>query len=196
VRGCSAASDDRAVADPTRVIWRRGFAYAVDLILTTLVLVATLLVAGDFRTVKGGCPNPVPAGHDCFHYRSSTYLMRDRAFVWFAVALVILVVVVVVVPHAVVGSSLGKAILGIRVVRADGSPPGVLRSSLRVGALVVDGLALGLPLGLWLMIVTTGHRRVGDFLAGTYVVRRSDAGRPLHIPPGGFLRRRRASSAR
>jgi uncharacterized RDD family membrane protein YckC len=74
--------------------------------------------------------------------------MRDRAFVWFAVTLVVLVVVVFVVPQALVGCSPGKAFFGIRVVRADGSSPGLLRSSIRIVAWAVDGLALGLPVGL------------------------------------------------
>ena len=88
--------------------------------------------------------------------------MRDSVFVWFAVALIILVLALVIVPHRLTGASLGKAIFGIRVVRGDGSAPGFLRSLIRVAAWLLDGLALLLPVGLWLVLFTRGHRRVGD----------------------------------
>src|ERR1700674_5135628 len=107
--------------DPTRVIWRRCFAYATGLLLTGFVLAVTLFVAGDVHSVKSGCPRPIPAGQDCVQYRSTGYLMRDRVFIWFAVALVVLIILIVVVPHVVAGTSLGKALFGIRVVRADGT---------------------------------------------------------------------------
>lgn len=171
--------------DPTRVIWRRCFAYGTGLLLTGFVLAVTLYVAGDVHTMKPGCPRPIPAGQACVEYRSTGYLMRDSVFIWFGVALVALVLVLVVVPHVVVGCSLGKALFGIRVVRADGRPPGFRRASVRVAAWLIDGLSLVLPIGLWLAIFTPGHRRVGDFLAGTYVVERSAAGHPVHIPRRG-----------
>jgi uncharacterized RDD family membrane protein YckC len=171
-----------AVRDPTRVIWRRCFAYATGALLTGFVLFSTVYASGDVSRVRTGCPRPIPAGHDCLEYRSTGYLMRSSVFIWFAVAVIISVVILVVVPQAVVGCSLGKALFGIRVVRADGNPPGFLRSLIRVAAWPIDGLALLLPLGLWLAIVTPGHRRVGDYLAGTYVVERSAVGEPVHVP--------------
>jgi uncharacterized RDD family membrane protein YckC len=69
------------------------------------------------------------------------------------------------------GASPGKALLGLRVVRPDGTTPGWRRSLVRVVAWVVDGLALVLPVALWSAWFTPGHRRVGDWVAGTYVVR-------------------------
>ena len=171
--------------DPTRVVWRRCLAYAADLLLMALVLAATLLAAGDWHTLKSGCPTKVPSGHACFELRSVGYLMRDRAFVWFAVALVGLVIFVFIVPQSTLGCSPGKALLGVRVVRADGSSPGLLRSFLRVAAWAIDGLAIGLPVGLWLVILTKGHRRVGDFIAGTYVVRSTATGQPVQVPARG-----------
>jgi uncharacterized RDD family membrane protein YckC len=175
--------------DPTRVVWRRCLAYAADLLLMALVLAATLLAAGDWHTLKSGCPTKVPSGHACFELRSVGYLMRDRAFVWFAVALVGLVIFVFIVPQSTLGCSPGKALLGVRVVRPDGSSPGLLRSFLRVAAWGIDGLAIGLPVGLWLVIVTNGHRRVGDFIAGTYVVRSTATGHPVQVPARGWVTR-------
>jgi uncharacterized RDD family membrane protein YckC len=170
------------VRDPTRVIWRRSFAFGMGALLTGLVLVVPLYVAGDVQSKKSGCPHPLPDGRFCFQYRSTGYLMRDRTFLWFAVALIVLVLVLMVVPQLLMGTSLGKAIFGVRVVRADGRSPGFVRSSIRVAAWLIDGLALLLPIGLWMAIFTRGHRRVGDYLAGTYVVDRHAAGHPIRLP--------------
>jgi uncharacterized RDD family membrane protein YckC len=93
---------------------------------------------------------------------------------------VVLYLVVFVVVQGVTGASPGKALLGIRVIRTDGTPdgttPGALRSLVRVAAWLVDGLVLLVPVALWSAWFTPGHRRVGDWLAGTYVVR--GRGRP------------------
>ena len=173
--------------DPTRVVGRRCLAKTVDLLLVALVLVAVLLVAGDVTKLPNGCPSPVPAGRSCIAYHSTGYLIRNRALGWCLLTLVLTVVLAFVVPGAIAGSSLGKALFGIRVVRPDGSSPGALRSLARAAAWLVDGLALLLPFGLWLIMFTPGHRRVGDYVAGTYVVRRADAGRavlhPAHASP-------------
>ena len=62
------------------------------------------------------------------------------------------------------------ALLGMHVVRPDGNPAGARRSLVRVAAWIVDGIALLLPIARWSAWFTPGHRRVGDWLAGTYVV--------------------------
>jgi len=36
---------------------------------------------------------------------------------------------------------------------------------------VIDGISLLVPIALWSAWFTPGHRRVGDLLAGTFVVR-------------------------
>ena len=184
--------------DPTRVVWRRCLAKTVDLLLVALVVVAVLLVAGDVTKLPNGCPSPTPAGRSCFAYHSTGYLIRNRALGWCLLTLVVTAVLVFVVPGAIAGSSLGKALFGIRVVRADGTTPGALRSLARAAAWLVDGLALLLPVGLWLIIFTPGHRRVGDYVAGTYVVRRADTGRAVSHPRPAWpwpRRQRRASGA-
>lgn len=171
----SGARSSAGVSDPTQVIWRRCFAYATSLLVIGLVLLAAGY-AGDVHTTKSGCPHPVPAGQQCLQRGSTGYLMKTAGFFWFALALLALALVIVVVPRARAGCSLGKAIFGIRVVRSDGRPPGFLRSVVRSLAWLIDGLTLLLPIGLWLAILTPGHRRAGDYLAGTFVVRRSAAG--------------------
>ena len=120
---------------------------------------------------KGACPDPLPAGRDCLSYRNEVLLVNKDAFLVFFGVLIVLYVVVFVVVQGITGASPGKALLGIRVVRPDGTTPGTLRSTVRAVAWVVDGIALLLPIALWSAWFTPGHRRVGDWLAGTYVVR-------------------------
>lgn len=101
-----------------------------------------------------------------------------------AVALLTAAAVVEVVPVAVWGRSLGKALLGVRVVRAGGGPPGVGRSLVRCTVLFgplavpVAGWAVGLAIGA---VAVLG---LHDRLAGTAVVAAwRDAG-PRDGPPG------------
>ncbi len=72
--------------------------------------------------------------------------------------------------EALTGRSLGKAMLGLRVVTIDGSPPGVAASATRAALLFVDAVtSLGF-VGLTLAIFTRRRQRLGDILAGTMVV--------------------------
>ena len=100
---------------------------------------------------------------------------KDAALLFFGM-LVVLYLVVFVAVQGITGASPGKALLGIRVIRPDGTPPGFVRSMARMVAWVIDGLVLLLPVALWSAWFTPGHRRVGDWVAGTYVVRQR--GRP------------------
>ncbi|HEV2310940.1 MAG TPA: hypothetical protein VGU73_10465, partial [Acidimicrobiia bacterium] len=67
--------------------------------------------------------------------------------------------------------------------------PGIVRSIARSVAWVVDGIALLVPVALWLAILTPGHRRFGDFLAGTFVVPSTRRGLPVSLPGRSAHRR-------
>lgn len=73
----------------------------------------------------------------------------------------------------------GKLVTGLRVVRADRGPAGVGRNLVRPFLWIVDGFPYFLPglVGFVLVLATKEHRRVADFVAGTYVVDRAEAGR-------------------
>jgi uncharacterized RDD family membrane protein YckC len=167
----AAAVDGR---DPTRVVTRRCFALLVDALLLTLIPLATVAIVGSAKIRKGVCPVPVPVGRDCLSYRNQTLLVNKNAFLVFFGLLVLLYLAVFVVVQGLTGASPGKALLGIRVVRHDGTSPGLLRSIVRAAAWVVDGLALLVPIALWSAWLTPGHRRVGDWVAGTFVIRHPD----------------------
>ncbi len=67
------------------------------------------------------------------------------------------------------GRTPGKRLLGIRVVRYGGEPPGFMAAAIRNLLRLVDvGL---LPVGVLCILFTARHQRLGDLAAGTLVVR-------------------------
>ena len=162
--------------DPTRVVTRRGVAFVVDAFLLAVIPAITVAVVGHADLRRGDCPDPIPTGRDCLSFKEQVMLVDKDAFLLFFGLMVVLYLVVFVAVQGITGASPGKALLGIRVIRPDGTPPGFARSMLRMVAWVVDGLVLLLPVALWSAWFTPGHRRVGDWIAGTYVIRQR--GRP------------------
>jgi uncharacterized RDD family membrane protein YckC len=171
-----------ALRDPTRVVGRRCVAYLIDLVLIVVILVALFIVPGEVRTAHGGCPQPVPSTHTCFQFKTTAYLVANSAIYAFIATAIVLVALLFILPQALVGASPGKALMRIRVVGRNGAPPGVVRSIVRSLAWIVDGLTLVLPVALWAVLLTPGHRRCGDFLAGTFVVERAARGHRVQIP--------------
>jgi uncharacterized RDD family membrane protein YckC len=107
-----------------------------------------------------------------------------------AVSVVMLVLVLLVVPIAVEtlsrGRSLGKLAAGLRVVRDDGGPIRFRQAMVRglVGVFELY-LVTGAPAVICSLADRRG-RRLGDLLAGTYVIREragSEYGPPLLMPP-------------
>jgi uncharacterized RDD family membrane protein YckC len=88
-----------------------------------------------------------------------------------------------VVLQGLTGWSIGKLLVGIRVVKEDGSTVGVVKALVRWLLWVVDAFPYFLPLvGFIVGLTTAGHRRVGDMVAKTFVVRSSAAGSPIVVP--------------
>lgn len=70
--------------------------------------------------------------------------------------------------HGLGGATLGKRLVGIRVVRRDGNPPGLGRAALRA---VLAFLSLALVgLGVLLALFTRSGRTLHDLVARTWVV--------------------------
>jgi len=69
------------------------------------------------------------------------------------------------------GQTLGKRALHIRVVRADGSPASLIECAIRNLMRAIDFLPACYPTGLIAMLVDAKHRRLGDLVAGTVLVR-------------------------
>jgi hypothetical protein len=76
------------------------------------------------------------------------------------------------------GATIGKAIVGVRVLKRDGSACGLKPSLIRNLLRIVDGIAIYL-VGFIVAIFSKMRRRIGDYAAGTVVV---------EAPPHGILR--------
>jgi uncharacterized RDD family membrane protein YckC len=69
------------------------------------------------------------------------------------------------------GATLGKWVLGLRVVRSEGGHPGLARSAVRNLLRLVDGLPAFSILGIILILRSPERARFGDRVAGTRVIR-------------------------
>lgn len=77
------------------------------------------------------------------------------------------------------GQSFGKRLMNIRVVKADGSTPGVSSYLLRWLLFIIDGPATG-GLGLLVILLTKNSQRLGDLAAGTMVIKEKNY-RKIHV---------------
>lgn len=68
------------------------------------------------------------------------------------------------------GQTLGKRIMKIRVVKTDGSSPGIGAYLMRWMFMIIDGPAMS-GLGVLIMIFNKDNRRIGDLAAGTLVIK-------------------------
>jgi uncharacterized RDD family membrane protein YckC len=81
------------------------------------------------------------------------------------------------------GQTPGKRLVGIRVVRTDGSPVGGLECAVRNLVRLVDALPFFYAVGCLSMLLTRQHRRLGDLLAGTLLVREERIDLDKYAPP-------------
>lgn len=93
------------------------------------------------------------------------------------------------VMEAMFGRTVGKFVHGLVIVSDDGGKPSLgavfLRSITRL--LEVNPILFGAaPAGL-IANFSSSHRRLGDLLAGTVVVKKSDLGRITHSPVTGSV---------
>lgn len=87
------------------------------------------------------------------------------------------------------GQTPGKRVVHIRVVRTDGNPAGVIEVMVRNLVRIVDFLPSGYGLGLLVMFFNRQARRLGDFAAGTLVIKeRADVHLRSLLPADRFGR--------
>jgi uncharacterized membrane protein SpoIIM required for sporulation/uncharacterized RDD family membrane protein YckC len=84
------------------------------------------------------------------------------------------------------GQTPGKRLLGLRVMRLDGHPYDFLTSAVRNLTRIVDGLPVNTYLvGLTTASLTREHRRLGDLLAGTFLVKEGRIDLAIYDRPAG-----------
>lgn len=190
-----------AGGDPTNVVGRRIGAYVIDTIILAIIVVAVMVPKfnSDAETIQGGtfltCEDVEDRGFDGDGYSASfcfdngdelRAIPEDKegsfiATLWLtAIGAQVLNFVLL---QGLTGASLGKLMVGLRVVRGeDGRIANVGWAALRWVILIVDGIICGLLPGVVLVASTKGHRRLGDMAASTFVVRKDDVGRPVLVP--------------
>lgn len=135
-------------------LWKRFLALLVDFLLfcafffpiTRIVKGVWLMLPNDHNWVRGW-------------------------FIFDPICLVFLIVMVLyMVSLESLGFTLGKWLLGLRVVSTDGSRPGLWKSVLRNALRFVDSLPTFNILGVILILRNAEHARFGDRIAGTRVV--------------------------
>ena len=179
------------MVDPTEIEGRRIAAWTIDLVMFLVILGVAVLATGGIDWTTQQFDSPDAAATYCQNYNGGDARqcvpVGDQAvitegnvvphLVW------ILNTLAYVVLQGVTGGSVGKLLLGLRVVDVHGRPAGLGKSCLRTLLWVVDAITCGLPIVGGVLITTTrGHRRVGDMAAGTYVVRKQSVGSPIVIP--------------
>jgi uncharacterized RDD family membrane protein YckC len=134
----------------------RFAAYAIDILVVTVAF--SLGLAGISYAVQ------IVTGHQ-IHWNHSNavvaVLLAVWQFVYFAYS------------WAVSGRTPGMALLGVRVVRADGTTLDPLHAILRALVFPLNFLLAGLP--LLVILVQREHRGVADFIAGSAVIYSWDA---------------------
>jgi uncharacterized RDD family membrane protein YckC len=77
------------------------------------------------------------------------------------------------------GASPGKHMTGLRVVTSAGERIGLWRALGRWAVFAVDGPLSLFLCGIITSSVSSGHRRLGDMAANSYVIGKADAGRQV-----------------
>jgi len=108
----------------------------------------------------------------CYRFDDAIYVSKS-ATPPFAPFAIVAALVLFVLLQGLTGATVGKFLVGLRVVDRDGRPPGLVRAAVRTGLLVLDACPWVVPLLGWAVAAThPKHRRLGDLAAGTMVVRR------------------------
>jgi len=170
------------MGNQTQVVGQRVGAAVIDGALFVAAWVG-LFLALAHRTSSGFTPNGAQAHVDSGG--STLYVTGGRFWLLQGAVLVIGFALYVLLP-SFTGGTVGKLLVGIRVVTPDGSPAGLDKHLVRWLLLIVDDFPYVLPglVGFVLVLSTQGHRRLGDLAAGTYVVRKDAVGQPVPGPGG------------
>jgi uncharacterized RDD family membrane protein YckC len=157
---------------PTQVVGRRAAAFVVDFLILVVISVVGWFVLTK-NVGSGGC---IGGGVE-INGKCRGFTDGGNRTIWFAINTIASVGIQWVM-QGLTGKTPGKAMMGIRVVNAEGRPPGIGRAALRSILYIVDGFPFYvLPLTGFIVAVTSErNQRVGDMVASTFVVDKNAAG--------------------
>jgi len=158
-----------------------GVLFSILLVVFTIAALATPLAGWLGERLDGLIPDLPDAGTD-----------PEHAFDGFVAFFVVLLLVQLafemlyftMMEIATGGRSIGKWLLGLRVVKDGGFPIGLRESLIRNLLRTADSLPTNYLVGLTAMVVSAQGKRLGDVAAGTVVIRLD---RPAAAAPAGAL---------
>jgi uncharacterized RDD family membrane protein YckC len=153
-------------------VGRRFLALLIDIII--LGIFQHLILTGISAMGLHSSGNTTTTQGDAAHMLEYWLTHLDTYAVLQIVVLTILPLVYFMIMEAVQGATIGKMLLGIRVVRLDGSPISWSQSITRNLLRIIDQFPYGPPylLGAILIWTSPTYQRLGDRVAHTVVVRR------------------------
>lgn len=163
---CAAVRSGRADQAHRARLARLG-ALVLDLLFFGVVSFIVNSVFGVTQVAPGSIPL---GGTGVFEYQTVTAV----AWPWLAV----LALAYYSAPEALFGATPGKSLTGLCVVRLDGAPLSLKDVLLRNLLRAVDWLPFLYLLGGTLVLFGSHGQRLGDMVAGTTVVRRTEATEP------------------
>ena len=174
--------------DPTAVMGRRIGAVVIDglVVLVPLTIIQTsqyqYIDKGSDQAATDYCTQYTQGSSGtCVSFGSTAYF-TDTNSAWPALLLFGLPLLMFVILQGLTGWTLGKLITGIRTVQEDGRVVGIPRALVRWLFWIIDSLPVLWLVGLITSLTTTGHRRVGDMVAKTFVVDKRAVGQPVRVP--------------
>jgi uncharacterized RDD family membrane protein YckC len=176
---------------PTRVVGRRVAAFLIDSLLLWIVNsivffsmakteeeIIREIAAGEIQLTDTSYGNITIGDHE--------YAIVGGDFWIYMLIITVIGVLYWMILPGLRGWTLGKLLLGLRVVREDGTvPAGIGKNVVRQLLWIVDNFPYIIPALTGFIVAMTNDRnkRVGDLAAGTLVVRASAAGQPLQAQP-------------
>lgn len=175
--------------DPRRVLGRRVGAYAIDALIgfgISLILFFALAERIDKPPLLDGevaCDliESSESASLCFAGGDTLYYATDSQ-----AALIFLIPVgywflLNGIVQGLTGATIGKAILGLRVVDEQGAICGIPKALGRTIVGIVDSLPTAMGVGFLVAVNRSDRRRLGDMAARTNVVRTFDVGSPPNV---------------
>lgn len=173
----------------TKVVGRRFGAAVIDLALVGAAI-STLFFIGAERAGTGGnafaCADlqQSNAVSNCVAIGDTLYYLEGAAAVRFGIVCLAVWLTFLAIIPALLGGSLGKMMVGLRVVDRFGSQAGIGRHLGRWVLFAVDGFPYCFPIvGVAMVAASKTNQRVGDRAAGTFVVAAGEVGRPVIDTP-------------
>ena len=177
--------------DPTNVRGRRIGAVFIDFAVLLIPLFVIFFASLEKRTGVTSCDQIEASLKSCLTLGNDVYAATGSQVVGYQLMSALLALAYYVILQGMTGWSLGKRMVGIRVVNATGAVCGIPRAFVRYLPFLIPALipAVGPILGglialaeFILILAHRRHQRMGDLMAKTYVVRREAVGQP--VPAG------------